>query len=123
MISWPQILYGVALTAWARPCSPSRCPLAPPGAGRNGGRGGGAGGPGWQVVLPLTHARVFFTDLAFRSFPVSWQDTGSGVTTLAVTALTFVYGRGAGILRQRRRPWPRLPARRPPDRRLPLLRP
>ena len=93
MISWSQILYGVALTAvgeavltvvvprWRRPALV----------------GAAIGGAvlavlGWQAVLHLTHAREFFTDLPFRPFPVSWQDTGSGVTTLAVTALVFSYG-------------------------------
>jgi hypothetical protein len=47
---------------------------------------------GRQVVLHLTHAREFFTDVPFRPFPVSWQDTGSGVTALAVTALALAYG-------------------------------
>jgi hypothetical protein len=43
-------------------------------------------------VLHLAHAREFFTDLPFRPFPVSWQDTGSGGTTLALTALALAYG-------------------------------
>jgi hypothetical protein len=48
--------------------------------------------PGRQAVLHVTHAREFFTDLPFGPFPVSGQDTGSGGTTLAVTALAFAYG-------------------------------
>jgi hypothetical protein len=47
---------------------------------------------GWQVVLRATHAAQFFTDLPFRPFPISWQDTGSGVTTLAFTGLALAYG-------------------------------
>ena len=46
----------------------------------------------WQFVLRATHASQFFTDLPFRPFPVSWQDTGSGVVAFAVTALLLAYG-------------------------------
>ena len=46
----------------------------------------------WQFVLRATHASQFFTDLPFRPFPVSWQDTGSGVVAFAVTALVLAYG-------------------------------
>jgi hypothetical protein len=47
---------------------------------------------GWQCVLRATHASQFFTDLPFRPFPVSWQDTGSGVATLAFTGPVLAYG-------------------------------
>jgi hypothetical protein len=46
---------------------------------------------GWQYVLRATHASQFFTDLPFRPFPISWQDTGSGVVTLALTPV-LAYG-------------------------------
>jgi hypothetical protein len=39
---------------------------------------------GWNAILRATHAREFFTDAPIPLFPVSWQDTGSGVFTLAV---------------------------------------
>jgi uncharacterized membrane protein YqjE len=32
---------------------------------------------GWQYVLRATHAAQFFTDLPFRPFPISWQNTES----------------------------------------------
>jgi hypothetical protein len=47
---------------------------------------------GWQYVLRATHASLFFTDLPFRLFPISWQDAGSGVVTLAFTGLALAYG-------------------------------
>jgi hypothetical protein len=47
---------------------------------------------GWQYVLRATHAAQFFTDLPFRPFPISWQDTGSGVAALAFTSLALAYG-------------------------------
>ena len=46
----------------------------------------------WQFVLRATHASQFFTDLPFRPFPVSWQDTGSGMVAFAMTALLLAYG-------------------------------
>jgi hypothetical protein len=46
----------------------------------------------WQFVLRATHASQFFTDLPFRLFPISWQDTGSGVAAFALTALVLAYG-------------------------------
>ena len=47
---------------------------------------------GWQYVLRATHASLFFTDLPFRLFPISWQDAGSGVVTLAFTGLAVAAG-------------------------------
>jgi hypothetical protein len=42
---------------------------------------------GWNAVLRATHAREFFTDAPISVMPVSWQDTGSGVVTIAVAGL------------------------------------
>ena len=42
---------------------------------------------GWNAVLRATHAREFFTDAPIKVMPASWQDTGSGVATLAVASL------------------------------------
>jgi hypothetical protein len=93
MISWSQILYGVALTAvgetaltvavsrWRHPALAGTAVV-----------GAVLAVLGWQAVLHVTHAWEFFTDLPFAPFPVSWQDTGSGVTALAVTALALAYG-------------------------------
>lgn len=41
----------------------------------------------WNAILRATHARQFFTDAPISLLPASWQDTGSGVFTLAVTCL------------------------------------
>lgn len=41
----------------------------------------------WYAVLRATHADRFFTDLPARAFPISWQDTGSGVFTLALATV------------------------------------
>jgi hypothetical protein len=93
VISWPQILCGVALTAageavltvavprWRRPALVATAVV-----------GAALAVLGQQAVLRFAHVREFFTDLPFGPFPVSWQDTGSGGTTLALTALAFAYG-------------------------------
>ena len=43
----------------------------------------------WNAILhrAATAADGFFVDIPFKPFPVSWQDTGSGVFTLAVASL------------------------------------
>jgi hypothetical protein len=95
VISWSQILYGVALTAagetaltvavsrWRHPALAGTAVV-----------GAVLAVLGWQAVLHVTHAWEFFTDLPFAPFPVSWQDTGSGVTALAVTALALALAYG-----------------------------
>jgi len=93
MLPTPQILYGPALTAlfeliltiavprWRRPAliltTTAIAVLAVLGS---------------QYVLRATHASQFFSDLPFRPFPISWQDTGSGVVTLAFAGLALAYG-------------------------------
>ncbi|MGI8612352.1 MAG: hypothetical protein ACR2KL_00120 [Nocardioidaceae bacterium] len=47
----------------------------------------------WNSILRTTGATAAFShDLPFKPFPVSWQDTGSGVFTLAGAALAFALG-------------------------------
>ena len=43
----------------------------------------------WNAILHrvATESDGFFVDIPFKPFPVSWQDTGSGVFTLAVASL------------------------------------
>ena len=49
----------------------------------------------WNLMLRKTGATALFShDLPFRPFPISYQDTGSGVFTIAVCALAL----GAGPL-------------------------
>lgn len=49
-----------------------------------------AGPISWNAILRATHAGEFFTDAPIPVFPVSWQDTGSGVVTFAVGS--FIIG-------------------------------
>lgn len=43
----------------------------------------------WNAILhrAATDADAFFVDIPFKPFPVSWQDTGDGLVTLAVASL------------------------------------
>ncbi len=47
---------------------------------------------GWNAILRATHASNFFTDAPIAFFPVSWQDFGSGVFTLAAASLLLAVG-------------------------------
>lgn len=96
MLSWAAIGYGAALSAVAaavlvafagrdRRSSVQVCAAL-----------SAALGPlAWNAILHATHADQFFHDAPIPVFPISWQDTGSGVFTVALAALL----RGFGPLR------------------------
>ena len=47
----------------------------------------------WNAILRATDATARFShDLPFPVFPISWQDTGSGVFTLAGAATALAFG-------------------------------
>jgi len=47
----------------------------------------------WNSILNVTGAiGVFSRDLPFPAFPISWQDTGSGVFTLAGASVALMIG-------------------------------
>jgi hypothetical protein len=46
----------------------------------------------WNAILRATHADQFFHDAPIPVFPISWQDTGSAVFTVAVAALLLGFG-------------------------------
>jgi hypothetical protein len=46
----------------------------------------------WNAILHDTGGRGFFHDAPVSVLPVSWQDTGSGVFTLAVACLLLGLG-------------------------------
>ena len=91
MLSWGTIAYGAALSAvlavlLAAIAHRRIAVLATVAAGAF------AGPVAWNAILRATHADQFFTDAPIPVFPVSWQDTGSGVFALA--ALTLLLGIG-----------------------------
>ena len=55
---------------------------------------GGAGPLFWNAILHRVGASEFFVDAPIAVMPASWQDTGSGVFTVAVAALVLGFGPG-----------------------------
>ena len=47
---------------------------------------------GWNSILQATSADELFTDFPVKVFPISWQDFGSGVFTVATVALVLGFG-------------------------------
>jgi hypothetical protein len=93
MLSWASILYGAALSAvvagaaftiLSRPRRPAVI--------LTGALATAAGPLIWNAILRATHASQFFTDAPLRLLPASWQDTGSGVFALAVSAVLLGLG-------------------------------
>src|SRR5215203_758930 len=110
MIGWNQILYGAGLSAAAAVLlllTRSRQPMLLLTRSRQpmllltGGLATGAGAAVWNAILRAANGSGFFVDAPLRFFPVSWQDTVSGVFAFAAT--TLAYGLG---------PLARQPARR-----------
>jgi hypothetical protein len=46
----------------------------------------------WNAILHTVGGSEFFVDAPIAVFPVSWQDTGSGVFTLAAASLLLGLG-------------------------------
>ncbi|MBP8535528.1 hypothetical protein [Streptomyces sp. MK37H] len=96
MIGWAQIIYGAVLSALV-----AGLLLAAVLRGRRplviatGTLAAALGPLTWNAILRAAHGDQFFTDAPLVVFPVSWQDTGSGVFALAAATL----GLGLGPLR------------------------
>ena len=106
MLSWGVIGYGAAVSALA-------ATILVAFAGRErrpavlvcAGAAAFVGPLAWNAILRATHADQFFHDAPIPVFPISWQDTGSGVFTVALAALLLGF----------------VPVRAEPARRLVLL--
>jgi hypothetical protein len=93
MLSWGVILYGAALSVIAvlllvTLLGRERRPTVL----RTIAAGTLAGPIAWNAIVHATNGRQFFTDAPIPLFPISWQDTGSGVFTLAVLTLALGFG-------------------------------
>ena len=93
MLSWSTILYGAALSAagaavFTLAVRPRRLTVVGVAA-----LAAFLGPLAWNAILRATHGSSFFVDAPIPVFPVSWQDTGSGVFTVAVG--TILLGTGA----------------------------
>lgn len=93
MLSWGVIGYGAALSAVAAVLlvlliARERHPVALAAVAA----AAIAGPVAWNAILRATRADQFFTDAPIVVFPISWQDTGSGVFALAAAALILGLG-------------------------------
>ena len=43
----------------------------------------------WNAILHRVKGAEFFVDVPFKAFPISWQDTGSGVFAFAVASVVL----------------------------------
>lgn len=93
MLAWTTISYGAALSALAglilaflvaRERRPGTLAAVAVGAF--------AGPFAWNAILRTVNAPQFFVDALLPVFPVSWQDTGSGVFAFAALALLLGLG-------------------------------
>ena len=93
MLSWSTVAYGAALSAVLAAVVVAL--LVPPrraGVIVTAGLAAGLGPAAWNAILNAVHAPGFFTDAPIAVFPVSWQDTGSGVFAIATAALLLGFG-------------------------------
>ncbi len=96
MLSWGVIAYGAALsTVFAVLLVGLIARERAPGVLLTVAIGTFAGPVVWNAILRATAANQFFVDAPIPVFPISWQDTGSGIVTLAALALVL----GVGPLR------------------------
>ncbi|MGW4210869.1 hypothetical protein ACWEIJ_22960 [Lentzea sp. NPDC004789] len=97
MLSWSTVAYGAALSAvLAAVLVALLVPRRRVGVVLTAGLAAGLGAAAWNAILNTVHAPGFFTDAPIRAFPVSWQDTGSGVFAVAVAALLLGLGPQGG---------------------------
>ena len=93
MISWTTILYGALLSAIAAGLlvltarREHRIDVLVASA-----LSGALGPFVWNAILHRVEGREFFVDAPIAIMPASWQDTGSGVFTLAVAAVLLGLG-------------------------------
>ena len=96
MISWATIGYGAALSALLAAVL-TAIPKPRRGAVIATAAVSAALGPlAWNAILHTVHAPNFFTDAPVAVLPASWQDTGSGMFTIAVASLALGLGPLAG---------------------------
>jgi hypothetical protein len=87
MLNWSTIVYGAALSAAGTAILVAAIVRPRRGLVIVTASAAALLGPiAWNAILRATHGDSFFVDAQVTAFPVSWQDTGSGVFTLAGAA-------------------------------------
>ena len=110
MISWGQITYGAILSAIAAGILITVSAEVARSSGSvvrswyerlavivSGAISAGAAPAAWNAILRAADARGFFVDAPLGVLPARWQDTGSGVFTVALAALVLGIGPLAGV--------------------------
>jgi hypothetical protein len=93
MLSWSTITYGAALSALGAAVLVAAINMPRRAAVIGTAAVSALLGPmTWNAILHDTHGSSFFHDAPITVFPVSWQDTGSGVFTLSVAAVLLGLG-------------------------------
>lgn len=92
MLAWGTVWYGAALSVVVGAVLVALVPPRRPAVIAVAGLSAGLGPAAWNAILNAVHAPGFFTDAPIAAFPVSWQDTGSGVFALALSALALGFG-------------------------------
>lgn len=87
MIDWGQIFYGATLTAAFTAVAFVLTRQRKPAVLAAAVAAAFVGPLAWNAILHRTRPGGFFVDIPFKPFPVSWQDTGSGVFTLALASM------------------------------------
>jgi len=93
MLSWSTITYGAALSALGAGIlvgvvgRPRRLAVVATAIAS-----AFLGPTAWNAILRATHGNSFLHDAPIAAFPVSWQDTGSGVFTLATATVLLGLG-------------------------------
>jgi len=93
VLSWSTIFYGATVSAIAAAAlvavsiKPRRVALIATAAG-----GAFLGALAWNAILHNVGGTSFFHDAPISVLPASWQDTGSGVFTIALTTLALGFG-------------------------------
>jgi hypothetical protein len=93
MLSWSTMIYGAVLSALLAAGAVSVAIRPRRAAVIATAAAGALVGPlVWNAILRAAHGTQFFTDAPVAVLPASWQDAGSGVFTIAVTALALGIG-------------------------------
>jgi hypothetical protein len=87
MLAWSVIIYGAALSALLAALLGLLARERRPVVLLAMALGAAVGPIAWNSILRATAANQFFVDAPIPVFPVSWQDTGSGVFALAALGL------------------------------------
>ena len=92
MISWATILFGAAVTLVLVGAAQQFIARRSPATVICAAAASAAAAIAWNAILHANGGHGFFVDAPIVVFPISWQDTGSGVFALAATSVALGLG-------------------------------